>query len=156
MEADSDEQDDLTRYDQTILVNRPSPDKTQQGYTIFKPNVTQSDQDEEDEVPDIVPGSKIPPISVPLHKQEINSSKRPLVAPSDSEEEEDDEEEDLVMKCLTRPVNPEKLMSALLREHELVLTLKRQLSKVTKRLVAIEEELKTTRKREQKWEDKKR
>ena len=60
------------------------------------------------------------------------------------------------MKCLTRPVNPEKLMSALLREHELVLTLKRQLSKVTKRLVAIEEELKTTRKREQKWEDKKR
>ena len=67
MEADSDEQDDLTRYDQTILVNRPSPDKTQQGYTIFKPNVTQSDQDEEDEVPDIVPGSKIPPASVLTH-----------------------------------------------------------------------------------------
>ena len=60
------------------------------------------------------------------------------------------------MKCLTRPVNPEKLMGALLKEHELVLTLKKQLSKVTKRLVAIEEELKITRKREQKWEDKKR
>jgi len=60
------------------------------------------------------------------------------------------------MKCLTRPVTAEKLMSALLREHELVLTLKKQLSKVNKRLEAIEGELKITRKREQKWEDKKR
>ena len=60
------------------------------------------------------------------------------------------------MKCLTRPVNAEKLLSALLREHELVLSLKKQLSKVNKRLEAIEGELKITRKREQKWEDKKR
>jgi hypothetical protein len=60
------------------------------------------------------------------------------------------------MKCLTRPVTAEKLMGALLREHELVLSLKKQLSKVNKRLEAIEGELKITRKREQKWEDKKR
>jgi hypothetical protein len=60
------------------------------------------------------------------------------------------------MKCLTRPVTAEKLMSALLREHELVLTLKKQLSKVNKRLEAIEGELKITKKREKKWEDKKR
>lgn len=60
------------------------------------------------------------------------------------------------MKCLTRPVTAEKLMSALLREHELVLTLKKQLSKVNKRLEAIEGELKIARKREKKWEDKKR
>ena len=60
------------------------------------------------------------------------------------------------MKCLTRPVTAEKLMGALLREHELVLTLKKQLSKVNKRLEAIEGELKITRKREKKWEDKKR
>ena len=60
------------------------------------------------------------------------------------------------MKCLTRPVTPEKLLSALLREHELVLTLKKQLSKVNKRLEAIDEELKTSRKREQKWDEKKR
>jgi hypothetical protein len=71
VEEDSDDQDDLTRYDQTILVTHPSPDQKQQGYTIFKPNVTQSDQDEEDEVPDTV--SKIHPISVPLHSQGINS-----------------------------------------------------------------------------------
>jgi hypothetical protein len=60
------------------------------------------------------------------------------------------------MKCLTRPVTSEKLMGALLREHELVLTLKKQLLKVNKRLEAIEKELKTTRKRDQKWDDKKR
>ena len=60
------------------------------------------------------------------------------------------------MKCLTRPVTAEKLMGALLREHELVLTLKKQLSKVNKRLESIEGELKITRKREKKWEDKKR
>ena len=60
------------------------------------------------------------------------------------------------MKCLTRPVNAEKLMGALLREHELVLSLKKQLSKVNKRLEAIEGELKITKKREKKWEDKKR
>ena len=60
------------------------------------------------------------------------------------------------MKFLTRPVTAEKLMGALLREHELVLSLKKQLIKVNKRLEAIEGELKITRKREQKWEDKKR
>jgi hypothetical protein len=47
-------------------------------------------------------------------------------------------------------------MGALLREHELVLSLKKQLLKVNKRLEAIEKELKTTRKRDQKWDDKKR
>jgi hypothetical protein len=69
---------------------------------------------------------------------------------SNETDDDDGEEEDLVLANISHPCNVDKLMKALLAEHDLVTDLRRQVRQLNRRLEAIEAEtgISSTRKRD--------